>query len=74
MSPGLPPEIYAYGFMIILLTVPELSEVALLGPAAVLESDWDCDELPAASSLLDAWNKSCDVKTLRKASWLTFLH
>lgn len=35
---------------------PALSEVELLVPAAVLESDWDwdCDELPAASSLLDA--------------------
>lgn len=39
--------------MIILLTIPVLSEVALLAPTAVLESDWDCDELPAVSSLLD---------------------
>lgn len=40
--------------MIILLTVPVLSEVALLAPAAVLKSDWDCEKLPAVSSLLDA--------------------
>ena len=46
----------------VLLTVPELSEVPLLlAHAAVLESDRDCDEVPAASSLLDAWNKSSDV-------------
>lgn len=32
---------------------------APLGPAAVPESDWDLDEQPGISSLLDIWNKSC---------------
>ena len=41
--------------MINLGTVPVLSDVALPVPAAILESDWDRDELPAVSSLLDAW-------------------
>lgn len=36
------------------LILPALSDAALLMPAVVPESDWDCDELPAASSLLDA--------------------
>lgn len=48
---------------------PELSEAALLAPAAVLESDWDCDELlPAASSLLDALVLVCG-ETSGHFSW-----
>lgn len=39
--------------MISMHTVPVLNP--LLVPVAVLESGWDCDELPAVSSLLDAW-------------------
>ncbi|KAA8579950.1 hypothetical protein FQN60_005485, partial [Etheostoma spectabile] len=42
----------------ILLTAAELSDAALLAPSAVLESHWDWDELPDASSRLDACNKS----------------
>ncbi len=56
-------QYHGFGF------VPALSEVPLLAPAAVPESDWDCDELPAASSLMDTWNKSCYVKTLHRASF-----
>ena len=55
--------------MINLRTVPVLSDVALLVPAAVLESDWDKDELPAVSSLLDAWGNK-DV--LHRTQGFTF--
>lgn len=54
--------------------VPALSEVVLLVFAAVLDSDWDCDELPAASSLLDAYNKPLYIKPLRGTPCFTFLH
>lgn len=37
-----------------ILSLPVLSEATLLAPAVVPESDLDFDELPAASSLLDA--------------------
>lgn len=55
--------------MITLLTLPALSEVALLAPVVVLESDWewDCDEVPAASSPLDACNESLYIKRLHMA-------
>lgn len=36
------------------LSLPVFSDATLLVPAAVPESDLDFDELPAASSLLDA--------------------
>lgn len=65
---------FSNGFRVTLSTVPVLSEAALLAPAAVPESEWDCDELPAASSLLDACNEVCCVKTLHRATCFTFLH
>lgn len=43
--------------------LPLLWEVALLGPAAVSESDWDFDEQPGFSSLLDVWKGLCHNKT-----------
>lgn len=43
--------------------LPLLSEVAPLGPAAVSESDWDFDEQPGFSSLLDAWKELCYNET-----------
>lgn len=60
----------------VLLAVPALSEVELLVPAAVLESDWDwdCDELPAVSSLQDACNKPLYIKTACRTLRFTFLH
>lgn len=42
------------GFSRFTLSLPVLSDATLLVPAAVPESDLDFDELPAASSLLDA--------------------
>lgn len=65
---------FSNGFIVTLSTVPVFSEAALLAPAAVPESEWDCDELPAASSLLDACNQLRYVKTLHGASRFTFLH
>lgn len=47
-------------------TPPELSDAAPLAPAAVLESDWDCEELPASSSVLEAWKRPVHIKTLQR--------
>lgn len=52
---------HRFSFKRFILSLPVLSDAALLMPAVVPESDLDFDELPAASSLLDAWNRSLGI-------------
>lgn len=45
---------HRFSFRRFILSLPVLSDARVVAPSVVPESDLDFDELPAASSLLDA--------------------